>query len=237
MTNIAMLPKYRVTAGVGADEDFLLSMAFTLSDGVTPLSLAGIAFAMTVGSYVVLTTASGLSISGALNNVLTAYVPAAAKTAWTGVVELGLVASDGTYTADVFSGSSLTVGVDQSSPPSFSRSRYDMNTLISPYSADVARLAGSPFAGGVPVVVASATYSLPGPGWYLVTYSGGATLTLPALSAGGPIIVTDASGSVNPRHHVVGTINHDNGGAIINSPGGSLALAAVSSLSSWWKML
>ncbi len=84
-----------------------------------------------------------------------------------------------------------------------------------------------------PIIISSASYTVPGPGWYLVT-TVSAALTLPALAAGGPIIVTDGTMTANPNISIAGTIDADTGGAVINSPGGSVNLRPVSALSSWW---
>jgi hypothetical protein len=117
-TNIESLPLIQASLGVGADEDLIIAIAFYLSDGVTPLSLAGISFTATLKSLLTGTTVATLStaagqivISGAASNLLTMTELAAAKAAWApGSYAINLTASDVTLTRDLFVSSSVFVG-------------------------------------------------------------------------------------------------------------------------------
>jgi hypothetical protein len=117
-TNIESLPLLQANIGVGSDEDLVIALGFTMADGVTPLSLAGISFTAAATSLLTGTTIATLSslggevvISGASSNFLTITELAAAKAAWgVGAYALTLTASDGTYTKDVFVSSSVIVG-------------------------------------------------------------------------------------------------------------------------------
>ena len=109
-TNIESLPLLKITQGVGIDEDWILSIAFTA--GGSALSLSGITFEAILASlpYGVDTmdTVSGV-VSG---NIVTFTVLASAKASWQdGPYYLSILATDGTNTKDVLSYSSyLTVG-------------------------------------------------------------------------------------------------------------------------------
>ncbi len=111
MSNIELLPLLKIAAGVQADEDFNPSIAFFAADGVTPLSLAWIAFTARIGSVATLASAGGqIVVSGAAGNILSFNVLAAAKNWPTGRYPFSLLATDGTYTRDVFADSFLVVG-------------------------------------------------------------------------------------------------------------------------------
>lgn len=112
MSSVQLLPLLRVSAGVQADEDFSLSLAFYLSDGITPINLSGLTFIAKVGVLTTAVSASGaLVVSGASNNMLTLTILAATKSSWcAGAYPLSLLASDGVYTRDIFALSTLTVG-------------------------------------------------------------------------------------------------------------------------------
>ena len=117
-TNIESLPLLQANIGVGSDEDLVIALGFTMADGVTPLSLAGISFTAAVTSLLTGTTIAILSseggeivVSGGSSNLLTITELAAAKAAWAvGAYALSLTASDGTFTKDVFVSSSVIVG-------------------------------------------------------------------------------------------------------------------------------
>ena len=86
--------------------------------------------------------------------------------------------------------------------------------------------------GAVATLVSGISYTIPGPGWYVVT-TANMTLTMPALSAGGPVIVTDASYVSNPNITIAGTINTDAGGASINAPGSGFRFGPDPTNSTW----
>jgi hypothetical protein len=117
-TSIESLPLLQANIGVGSDEDLVITLGFTMADGVTPLSLAGISFTTAVTSLLTGTTIAILSseggeivVSGGSSNLLTITELAAAKAAWAvGAYALSLTASDGTFTKDVFVSSSVIVG-------------------------------------------------------------------------------------------------------------------------------
>jgi hypothetical protein len=117
-TSIESLPLLQVSIGAGSDEDLVIALGFTLADGVTPLSLAGISFTAAVTNLLTETTIATLSseageivVSGVSSNLLTLTELAAAKAAWpVGSYSLSLTASDGTFTKDVFVSSSVIVG-------------------------------------------------------------------------------------------------------------------------------
>lgn len=113
MSNINLLPILQVLAGVQPDEDFVLTIAFWLSDNVTPVALTGITFTASIQDVIeegVAATINGV-ISGTSSNILTLQVLAAAKANWQiGTYALTMTASDGTYARDVFAFSTLTVG-------------------------------------------------------------------------------------------------------------------------------
>jgi hypothetical protein len=119
MSNILLLSLQQVIAGVEADEDFAPPpLQFFEADGVTPIDLTGIAFTARVGMFPPLTSSGGgIEVSG---NSLTFFAPAAAKAWRTGRFPFTLLASDGTFTRDVFASSTLTVG----QPASFSVSAF-----------------------------------------------------------------------------------------------------------------
>ena len=91
---------------------------------------------------------------------------------------------------------------------------------------------GSIGGNAVATLVSGTTYVIPGPGWYVVT-SANMTLTMPALSAGGPVIVTDASYASNPNISISGTINTDAAGANINAPGSGFRFGPDPTNSTW----
>ena len=115
MSNLTLLPLVRVADGVQVGEDWSLAIAFYLEDGVTPIALTGLTFTLTVGTLATLTSASGqISTSGPSDNVLVIACPASITAGWTtGVVDIGLMASDGASTRELFALSTLAVGAPQ----------------------------------------------------------------------------------------------------------------------------
>ncbi len=84
-----------------------------------------------------------------------------------------------------------------------------------------------------PTVVTASSYTLPGPGKYLIN-AVNCVVTLPALIAGSEVVVTDATMAANPNITISGYVNGDSGGVVINNAGGGVRLLAVPALSSWW---
>jgi hypothetical protein len=115
MSTLTLLPLMRVTDGVQADEDWRLSIAFYLDDGVTPIPLDGLSFTVTVGDFATVGSADGHIVTGGpSNNVLALTVLAAEKSSWpTGVYAISLSGGDGVYTRDLFASSTLAIGAAQ----------------------------------------------------------------------------------------------------------------------------
>lgn len=242
-TNINALPLYRATIGVSTDEDLNFSLIFTLADGVTPLSLAGIAFALSVGSEETLTTdaGGGLTISGASSNILSAFWPAASKSGWTGVHALSFAASDGAYARDVFqaSSSSLTGGWGASSPLVLKLISGPATTMVSAVNAlvvaNTAAIAALQAANGTSAPVAlTGSNAITAAGTYLVE-TPGSTQTLPSAATwgSGDIVIKDWTGADAPNIAVAGTIDRDPTGGSITEPGQSFWLRACAAQNSW----
>ncbi len=115
MSTLTLLPLVRVADGVQPNEDWRLSIAVYLDDGVTPIDLSLLSFTLQVGAFATLTSPSnGLVVSGPSNNVLSITALAAETAAWpVGVNAITLTATDGVYTQDVFALSTLSVGSPQ----------------------------------------------------------------------------------------------------------------------------
>jgi hypothetical protein len=110
MSNISLLSSQQVIASVDCDEDFAPPpLLFFEADGVTPIDLSGISFTSRIGNFPALTNAGGGGIQVA-GNSLTFFVPAASKNWPSGRFSFSLLASDGTFTRDLFANSTLTVG-------------------------------------------------------------------------------------------------------------------------------
>ncbi len=98
-TNILILPLAEMTATTGTNEDWIDSVQFLQEDGITPIPLTGITFAMEVRAHtddseVVITASSDdarLSYGGVSDSYLTISIP---------VSVMDDVAS-GTYVADI----------------------------------------------------------------------------------------------------------------------------------------
>lgn len=108
-TNVETLVPYSLTLGVDVAEDLAFAVKFvSAADGVTPVSMSGITFTLSVGAVASYSaTASGV---GAANS-LTIFLPVASRVSWLpGVYPLSLIASDGTATKALFgSPSSLSL--------------------------------------------------------------------------------------------------------------------------------
>jgi hypothetical protein len=162
MSTLALLPLLQVTDGTQANEDWQLSIAFYLDDGVTPIPLVGLSFSLTVGAFATLTSGgAGIVVSGPSNNVLVITALASEKASWpSGVYPISLTASDGLYTRDLFASSTLAIGAAQLAsvtlmvaPDSVSRS------VAAPISAALS----SAFQALQPTALASALESAPSP--------------------------------------------------------------------------
>jgi hypothetical protein len=119
MSTLSLLPLVEITDGVQSDEDWRLSIAYYLDDGVTPIPLTGLSFTLSVGAFAILSSSAGQIVaSGPSNNVLVITELAAAKSAWPiGVYPIALSVNDGTYTRDLFASSTLTIGAAQITAP------------------------------------------------------------------------------------------------------------------------
>jgi hypothetical protein len=147
MSTLTLLPLVRVSDGVQTDEDWSLSIAYFLDDGVTPIPLTGLSFTLNVGGFATLSTSTGnLVVGGPSNNVLTITALAGAKASWpSGVWPLTLNANDGVYARDLFASSTLTIGAGQIA---------QVTLLVAP-DASVASVASS-----VPAALAAALQAL-----------------------------------------------------------------------------
>ena len=115
MSTLTLLPLVRVADGVQPNEDWQLSIAFYLDDGVTPIDISSLTFTVQVGAFASLTSAGGqIAAAGPSNNVLVITALAAQTSTWpVGVAALSLSATDGVYTRDIFALSTLSVGSPQ----------------------------------------------------------------------------------------------------------------------------
>lgn len=115
MSNLTLLPLIRVSDGVQPDEDWQLSIAFYLDDGVTPVPLNGLTFTTIVGGFATLSTSGGdIVVSGPNDNVLVVTALAAETASWPpGVFPITLTVTDGVATRDIFASSTLAVGSAQ----------------------------------------------------------------------------------------------------------------------------
>jgi cellobiose-specific phosphotransferase system component IIC len=160
MSTLSLLPLVRVSDGVQPGEDWQLSIAFYLDDGVTPVDLGGLSFTLSIGALTTLSSSSGQIISsGPLTNLLAITALAAATMSWpTGVYSLSLMASDGIYTRDIFALSTLAVGAAQVARVSM---------IVAPDNATISIAAAIPsalsavFQALEPATVAAALATLP----------------------------------------------------------------------------
>ena len=115
MSTLTLLPLIRVSDGVQSDEDWQLSIAYYLDDGVTPVPLGGLSFTLSVGVFATLSTSGGqIFVSGPNDNLLVITALAAEKASWPqGVFPITLTATDGSATRDLFASSTLSIGSAQ----------------------------------------------------------------------------------------------------------------------------
>ena len=108
MSNALPLPLATFAASVGYAEDFIIGFSFNSPNGSIS-DLTGVSFALTIQTLDVLSVANGRLV--VIGNSIIAIRPAAQKMNWGGgVYPLSLMASDGTYSRELFSASSLRVG-------------------------------------------------------------------------------------------------------------------------------
>jgi hypothetical protein len=160
MSTLSLLPLVKVTDGVQPGEDWQLSIAFYLDDGVTPVDLSGLTFTLSIGALATLSSATGQIVaSGPLANVLIITELGAQTTNWpVAVYSLSLVASDGTYTRDIFALSTLAVGAGQVARVSLIVA--PDNTPIS-IAASVPAALSAAFQALQPTAIANALAALP----------------------------------------------------------------------------
>ena len=160
MSTLSLLPLVKVTDGVQPGEDWQLSIAFYLDDGVTPVDLSGLTFTLSIGALATLTSATGQIVaSGPLVNVLAITALGAQTTSWPiAVYSLSLVASDGTYTRDIFALSTLAVGAGQVARVSLIVA--PDNTPIS-VAASIPSALSAAFQALQPAAIATALAALP----------------------------------------------------------------------------
>jgi hypothetical protein len=160
MSTLTLLPLIQVSDGVQSDEDWRLSIAFYLDDGVTPISLIGLSFTLSVGSIATLSSASSqINVSGPLNNVMNVIVLAANKASWPiGVYDLDLSVSDGINSLDLFASSTLSVGAAQVARVSL---LVAPDTVPRSIAAPLPAALGQAFQALQPASIASALAAMP----------------------------------------------------------------------------
>ena len=221
-SNILLLPVVQVCGGVETDEDLLFSIAFLASDGVTPISLAGITFTSTISYFAGDPLFVGSSVATEEqaatlfinNNTILFWIPVSLKQGWeVGAYEIDLLASDGTYASELF-GPKSTLVIGHASvwtlvvlTPAFS--------VASLYPSQLASLIAAVFP--TPQSITTSMTLPPGPGLWVVKVTG-LTVTLSSnLSVPGPVTIVDGTGSPSP-------------GISIDGPGISLGLGQGQSL-------
>ena len=152
------LPLARVQHTVSSDEDIMFGLSFMEEDFVTPLDLSGVDFSLTIGvggSAVTLTTtpAQGMTVD-AEKGALYGWLPIGDKrrqNLHAGAYALSLVASDGDFTRDVYTGSTLTVSYGQTTPMTLVRvaSPFTNNVLVAIPFAEVGTATPTP-TGAIP---------------------------------------------------------------------------------------
>jgi hypothetical protein len=169
MSNIGLLPLLQVSGGVQLGEELVLAIPFTLSDGVTPLSLAGLTLTSTFADastgdtlYTASTTNGALFVTGTSSNLLTWAIQPSTIDGWPGLVTFDLLASDGTYSQQVLFASSAGVGAPQEwsvrsrkilgqTNPAVSQSNAALSALSAAASAASALAIANTFSSLAPV--------------------------------------------------------------------------------------
>ena len=115
MSTLTLLPLIRVSDGIQSAEDWQLSIAFYLDDGVTPVPLDGLSFTLSVGGFATLSSTNGqIAVSAPNNNLLIITALAAERAGWPqGVFPITLTATDGSAVRDLFASSTLSIGAAQ----------------------------------------------------------------------------------------------------------------------------
>lgn len=107
MSNLALLPQYRISQGVGSNEDWNLSLVVSFNGA--PIDLSGITFTANVGSF------DPITANGDASGVVSFTRSAAQKASWLqGVYGLSIVATASDGTRALTARSSLTVGFARS---------------------------------------------------------------------------------------------------------------------------
>lgn len=216
MSSIESLPLLLTTAGVQTNEDFIYSLAFFYSDNVTPIDLTGISFTLTIGSLATLSTGNGgIVVYGSPPNIIVATKYAAAKASWPiGEYPMTLVATDGTYTLDVFAQSQLIVGapsiISVVPLPTGGNMFQNVATYLPPSLANIISLQAALLAlleGAFAVNEISTSRTITTPGTYIVTATGISITLSGSWTALGSVTIKDFTGQANPNFTVTGPID------------------------------
>lgn len=198
MSTISLLPSLIVTDGVQINEDWKLSIAFYLADGVTPIPLTGLIFTVNIGNIATL-NANQIAIAGPSQNVLLISAYAMQTKNWsTGVYPLTLSVTDGQYTRSLFISSTLSVGSAQLASVTLAIAPDTVpNALASPISAALA----SAFQALQPGPIATSLANLSSTQLFGLTQA--LFATLPIQGAGQPAPVSTGQPFINSSGFVV----------------------------------
>lgn len=208
MTNIELLTLYRLLQGTGDDEDWILSIPFVDNDG-NAVDLSGISFVASLALFGVVTATTSGVVTG---NLVTFIIFAAAKASWAqSNYSVSVLATDGTYTKDILSASSI-LAVGSPSPQvlttlnggAASLGAVSMQTSVNTTAISALQLIVDGLQAAQGITTVSASASVGGPGTYVVTVPSvvltlmlgarNGTVRIKALYA--PVTVVDTNGSV-----------------------------------------
>ena len=211
MSSIEALPLLTTITGVQTNEDFIYSLAFYYDDNITAIPLTGINFTASVGTIATLSTSNGaIVVSGTDDNILTITEYAASKTSWlAGSYPLTLLATDGTYTRDIFAQSQLVVGAPYITSVVPLNTGGNMPTAVATYLPPALAnllLIQTQLLNLFSVTELTTSQTILLPGIYVVKTTG-VTITLPITwSLLGGVTIADGTGLVQPNFYVTGTI-------------------------------
>ena len=154
MSNLFMLPIYQANIGVGVDENFNFSVAFTLSDGVTPLDITGIGWGVRIVNIafgintLITTNEPWITTSGSPLHIVTLnYIPGEKQSWPVGTYQFELLAQSGFDVKDVFQTPGSTLVIGPASPLAL--------TLVAPPGSNIQTMAtavSSALAGDVAAI-------------------------------------------------------------------------------------